>query len=477
VAAKGRSEGTVGTEEKSLAYIDAHFEEHLADLQEYLKVDNLITHRERCDEVARRLKTEIERLGGQASILDYGELPFVAGAIDAGAPRTLVIYRNYDVVPPEGADWSAPPFSGRVRTVDGLGDCLVSRGACDPKGPLVGTLRALEATLKAEGRLPVNVILLLEGDEQLGSPSLARVLRDRRDALRGAQAVLYPKFCQARSGDPVLPLGVKGMLLLDLVCAGGAWGGPGRTSIHSGNAAWVASPAWRMVRALATLVDEDERVMVEGFYDSVVERIDAERDTPGAGDRRVAGIEDQLDYLRARHVLKFKYDLPPAALCRKYLGSPTFNIGNLLIHRTRPWSQFLLPCEVRAQVDIHLVPDQDPEAIVAAIRHHLKDHGFGDVEVTPRLSYRPWSIDEDDPLVRTAARVYGAFGRSPEIHPSSGTSHSFSLFAEAGLPLVVLGMGTGGRSFHTSEYAVIAGVRDFEKSIVRFLHEFARGEG
>ncbi len=458
---------------RALAYIDAGFEGHLADLQSYLKIDNLITHRDRCDEVARRLKDEIERLGGHASILDYGDLPFVYGAIEAGARRTLVIYRNYDVVPPEGADWSAPPFSGRVRRIDGLGECLVSRGACDPKGPLVGTLRAIEAVIRTAGRLPVNLVFLVEGDEQLGSPTLGKVLGDRRRDVAAAQGVLYPKLCQGRSGEPVLPLGMKGMLLLEFICSGGSWGGPTRTSIHSGNAAWVASPAWRMVRALATLADENEKVLVEGFYDDVVQTIDAE----GDGERHVGGIEDQYDYLRARHVLRFKHDLPPAALCRKYTGSPTFNIGNLLIHRSRPWSRFLLPCEVRAQADLRLVPDQDPEAIVAALRHHLKDHGFPDIEVITHLAYRPWSIDEDHPLVETARRTYRAFGREPEIHPSSGTSQSFGLFHEIGLPLVVAGMGTGGRSFHTSEYASIAGLKEFEKSIATFLYEFARGEG
>ncbi len=463
--------------EKALARIDARFEAHLADLQSYLKVDNLMTHRDRCDEVARRLKGEIERLGGKASILDYGDLPFVYGEIDAEAKRTLVVYRNYDVVPPEGADWSAPPFSGRVRRIEGIGECLVSRGACDPKGPLVGTLRAVESILESSERLPVNLILLLEGDEQLGSPTLGKVLRERRRDIRNAQGVLYPKFCQGRSGDPVLPLGVKGMLQLEFICSGGAWGGPTRISIHSGNAAWVASPAWRMVRALSTLLDENEKVLVGGFYDDVVETIDADRDAPGAGERRVGVIEDQLDYLRSRHVIRFKHELPPASLCRKYLGSPTFNLGNLLIHRSRPWSQFLLPCEVRAQVDVRLVPDQDPEAIVDGIRQHLKDHGFSDIEVITHLAYRPWSIDEDHPLVETARRAYRAFGREPEIHPSSGTSQSFGLFDEIGLPLVVAGLGTGGRSFHTNEYASVAGVKDFEKSVVRFLYEFARGEG
>ncbi len=474
---------------KTLAFIDKNFEGHLMSLQEYLKIDNLITARNRCDEVARRLKSEIETLGGRASILDYGDLPFVYGAIDAGAKRTLVIYRNYDIVPPEGADWSAAPFSGKVRRMEGLGDCIVSRGVCDPKGPLVGTLRAVESMLKVERSLPVNLVFLLEGDEQLGSPSLARFVRERRAELKSADGVLYPKFSQGRSGDPVLPLGVKGTLLLDLICSGGAWGGPTRTSIHSGNAAWVASPAWRMVKALSTLVDDAERVQVEGFHDGVVRVINADRgdvDQPsarrgGAGrgaaaPRKAGAIEDQYEYLRRNHVLRFKMDLPPADLARKYLESPTFNIGNLLIHSSRPWSRMLLPCEVRAQIDIRLVPEQDPDAVVDAIRRHLKKCGYGDIEVITRLAYRPWSIDEEHPMVSTARRMYAAFGKEPEIQASTGTSHSFSLFDEVGLPLVVAGLGTGGRAFHSSEYASIAGIREFEKSVVRFLHEFATQE-
>jgi acetylornithine deacetylase/succinyl-diaminopimelate desuccinylase-like protein len=459
----------------AIDWIDQHFETHLADLQAYLRIDNLLTHREACDAIARRLKDEIQRLGGSAVILDYGDLPFVYGHLDVGAPRTLVLYRNYDIVPTEGADWAAPPFSGRVRPLEGVGDCLVSRGACDPKGPLVGSLRAIEAMVRSGGGLPANLIFLLEGDEQLGSPTLAKVIHDRRRELQAAHGVLYPKFCQGRSGEPILPLGVKGMVLLELIASGGAWGGPTRTSLHSGNAAWVASPAWRMTRALATLLDENERVLVEGFYDDVVEVIDA--DAGPDPEARVGGIEDQYEFLRAHHVLRFKHDLPPASLCRRYLGSPTFNLGNVLIHRSRAWSHFLIPTEVRAHIDVRLVPDQDPEAIVTAVRHHLKDHGYPDIEVITRLAYRPWSIDRDHPLVAIARRVYEQLGRTPEIHPSSGTSQSFSLFDEVGLPMVVAGLGTGGRSFHTSEFASVAGVRDFEKSVVRFVHEFARAEG
>ncbi|HXH27452.1 MAG TPA: M20/M25/M40 family metallo-hydrolase, partial [Candidatus Polarisedimenticolia bacterium] len=348
-------------------------------------------------------------------------------------------------------------------------------GACDPKGPLVGSLRAVDAMIRSGGGLPANLIFLLEGDEQLGSPTLAKVIRDRRSELRAAHGVVYPKFCQARSGDPVLPLGAKGMLLLELIASGGAWGGPTRTSLHSGNAAWVASPAWRMTRALATLLDEEERVLVEGFYDDVVETIDADRG--GEPEGRVGGIEDQFEFLRTHHVLRFKHDLPPESLCRRYLRSPTFNLGNVLIHRSRAWSHFLIPTEVRAHIDVRLVPDQDPEAIVTALRHHLKDHGFPDIEVITRLAYRPWSIDRDHPLVATLRRVYEGLGRTPEIHPSSGTSHSFALFDEVGLPMVVAGLGRGGRSFHTSEFASIDGLREFEISMVRFIHEFARGEG
>jgi acetylornithine deacetylase/succinyl-diaminopimelate desuccinylase-like protein len=459
---------------KALAWVEKNFEGHLTDLQSHLKLDNLITNRERCDEMARRLRAEIEALGGRAAILDYGDLPFVYGHLDAGAQRTLVIYRNYDIVPPEGADWAAPPYSGRVRRIEDLGDCVVARGVCDPKGPLLLTLRGVEAWIRTAGRPPVNLIFLIEGDEQLGSPTLPKVMRERRRDLEAAHGVLYPKLCQGRSGAPVLPLGVKGVVVLDLICAGGAWGGPIRTSIHSGNAAWVASPAWRMVRALGSLVDGQERVQVDGFHDDVVEVID---DDPGPGAApRLSGIEDHYEYLKGRHVLRFKHDLPPPALGRRYLGSPTFNLGNVLIHRTRPWSQFLLPCEVRAQVDIRLVPDQDPDAVVAAIRRHLEERGFGDVEVLTRLSYRPWSIDREHPLVETARRTYRAFGREPEVHASSGTSHSFSLFDGVGLPLVVCGLGIGGRSFHTSEFAQIAGLREFEKSVVRFLHEFASEE-
>jgi acetylornithine deacetylase/succinyl-diaminopimelate desuccinylase-like protein len=449
--------------------IDADFSSHLSAIQEGLRIETTVTNRDACRRFCSRLVGEIEALGGEASIEEPGDLPAVFGRIDAGAPRTLLVYRNYDLIPADPTPWKVPPYSASVLDMEGVGEAVVGRGAAEPKGPLLAFLQALAAIKAAGEALPVNLLFLIEGDDQLGSPALPELVENRRTELGTADAVWIPKFSQSYSGVPVIPLGFKGLLVLELICAGGRWGGPSGVSLHSGNAAWIASPVWRLVQALASLTTEDEEVTVEGFYDDVVHPID--RSAPEHFS--VAG--EMTAYLRENHVTRFKQDLPDEALFRRYLMSPTFNLSNLLVRPSSFWSHLVLPSEARAWIDIRLVPDMDPERVLQRIREHLEIMDYSDIEVIPHLAYRPWRIEADNPLVRAWTEVYRGFGLEPEHHPLSGTSQRLRIFRdELDLPVVVGGLGTCGKAYHDNEYAVVAGIRLFEKSVAEFLDRFGR---
>lgn len=449
--------------------IDADFPSHLDDIRDGLRIETTVSNPEGCRDFCRRLGDRIGALGGEAAIDAAGDLPALFGRIDAGAPRTLLVYRNYDIIPADPTPWKAPPYSASVLELPAVGEAVVGRGAAEPKGPLLALFMAIEAIRAAGETVPVNLIFLIEGDEQLGSPGLPDLVEKRQADLAAADAVWIPKFAQSYSGVPVIPLGFKGLLVIELICAGGGWGGPTRVSLHSGNAAWVASPVWRLVQALATLTAEDEEVTVEGFYDDVVHPIE------GPALARFSVAEEMAGYLRQNHVARFKQDLPDEAMFRRYLMGPTFNLSNLLVRPSSFWSNLVLPAEARAWIDIRLVPDMDPDRILDRIRDHLEIMGYGDVEAIPHLAYRPWRIEADDPLVRIWSEVYRGFGLEPELHPSSGTSQRVSIFRDRlGLPVVVGGLGTGGRAYHDNEYAAVDGIRMFEKSAAEFLDRFAR---
>ena len=460
--------------EKVLRRIEARFPNDLGEICDRLRVETTITNPDACSGFCRGLVQTIEDLGGEAEIREREGIPSVFGRIDAGAPRTVIVYKNYDVVPAEPTHWKMPPFSASILKREGKEEVVVCRGAAEPKGPLLGLLKALAAIQSTGSRFPVNLIFILEGDEQLGSPGLPGLMEEKRKELSEADAVWIPKFSQSYSGIPVIPLGFKGILMLELICSGGRWGGPSGLSLHSSNAAWVASPVWRLVQALSTMMTEEEEIAVEGFYDEIVHSI------PKRIPAHSALGAEMVDYLREHHVICFKQDLPDVALFRRYLLSPTCNISNLLVHPSSIWSKLVLPSEARAWIDIRLVPDMDPDRILGRIREHLSVMGFGEIETVVHLAYPPCTLDPESPLVGIWQSIYRKHGREPEVHPSSGVSNRVALFGkQMGLPVCVGGMGTGGKAFHDNEYATVEGIRNFEKSAVEFLHAFAgmRAEG
>ena len=451
--------------------IDKDFDEHLEHIAEYIKVDNRITNMENIFTLTRMLKMEIENLGGRASILDYGELPIIYGEINANSDKTILIYKNYDIIPALGPRWKLNPFDAQIIDLEKHGKTIISRGINEPKGPIVAVLNVLRAIRKSKEKLPVNIKFISDGDRQLGSPSLPKFIIERKNDFSDVNAVFVPKFSQSEGGNPILLLGVKGLILIELVCGGGAWGGPIGESLHSSNSSWIKSPVWRLVRALSTMVDENERVLVKGFYDEVISVIDEEEKVI---DTRKLEI---IDFIKRNHAVRFKWELPDREIFKKHIFSPTFNISNILVHPPAYWSKFVLPSEARVSIDIRLVPNMEPSRVIEAVRDHLRENGFGDIEVVTHMQYPAWSIDSSNPVIRVMEDVYKDFGHDVEIHHSSGWSYPFYIFEkELKIPVVVGGLGKGGKAFSFDEYATIEGIKSFEKSFACLLDKFSRAE-
>ncbi len=451
------------------AHIEANFDRHLDRVRAFVRQPSISGEGVGMEAMAALVAQSISDLGGRAEVVPTKGWPVVYGELDADAPRTLLLYGMYDVQPVVGEDWQVPPFGGEVVSLDGLGPCMVSRGVTNTKGPLAGAFNALDSILAVAGRLPVNMKFMIEGEEELGSRNLPTFVQANRKRLQ-ADGVYFPFYGQDRHGKVLLWLGVKGILAFELVCRGGDWGGPSSRGIHGSHGAYIASPLWRMIHALSTFVDTDERVAVERFYEHVLPPTREDEELLSA----LAQTFDPAFVLREYEAKRFKYELTGAALLRRYLFEPIINIDGIAGGHAGPGMKTLLAHEARAKLHVRLVPNMEPVEVREKLLAHLKRIGCADFEIRLEEGY-PWAkMRPSAPLIQAMVRTIRSFGLTPEIWPNIAGSAPFYLFSRVlHQPFVMGGLGHGARQHSSNEYATLEGMRQFEESVVRFIFEFA----
>lgn len=453
--------------------IDASFGEHLERARRFVRQPSISATGTGIPEMAALVAQEIQRLGGSAEVVSTDGHPVVWGEIQSGAPRTLIVYGMYDVQPVAGESWLVPPFDATVMAFEGYGECVVGRGIMNSKGPLAGTFSAIESLQRALGELPVNIKFVVEGEEELGSPSLPGFISSWRDRL-ASDGVFFPFFSQNRVGTVEFELGVKGLVFLDVSVRGGEWGGPRSRSIHGAYGAWLHNPAWTLVHALAGFITPDQTGSgVDGLYDHVAEP--TEMDWRHL--RHLAQTFDPSVYQRQQDVARFKHDATGAELLRRYLLEPSVNLDGVSAGEAGEGGKTVLPHEAVAKLDIRLVPDMEPERVVEALRRHLVKAGFPHVDVSVRTAY-PWAKGSIDDAANSALlAAYRVLGHDPQIWPLGPGCAPLHLFTrELGIPVATGGLGHGGRQHTENEYATVEGMRLFEKSAVAFMLAFASQE-
>jgi len=432
----------------------------VADLQRLCRQPSVSAQGLGIAETVALVHTMVEAAGGRVRVLtDCGGYPVIYAEFDAapgGSDRTLLYYNHYDVQPPEPiAEWTSPPFAAAIE--DGK---LIARGAADNKGELVVRLTAIRL-LRENGGLPCRVKFLIEGEEEVGSPSIPKLM-DRYASLFAANACIWEFGDVDARRRPQIYAGVKGMVYLQL------WSRTANVDLHSSMGAVVESPAWRLVQALATLKDPSGRILVDGFYDGV-------RPPTGASRRLAAQVPFEADGLRTRLGLTrpFLTEDPAQALCFE----PTCTICGLESGYTGAGSKTVLPKEAQAKVDCRLVPGQDPQDIFHKIRRHLDHAGYRDITLELLSEAFAYITDAEDPfvtLVRETARE--AWGADPVVHPSSaGTGPMYPIGRALGLPIVSTGSGWDGSRAHAPDESIR--VADLESGIlhqVLLLQRFAQ---
>lgn len=451
------------------ARIDALFDQHLEAVKEFIRMPSISHTGEGMAATAAFCQELIAELGGTSTLEHVGgEYPIVYGRLDVGSNRTIAMYGMYDVQPADEDDWMVEPFAAEVRELPGLGECIVARGAVNTKAPLRAFFNVLELLVEA-GSLPFNVIFMIEGEEERGSASMPPFVAKYAEELAEAEAILFPFFTQEANGDSVFNLGVKGAMHFELVSKGGDWGGPRSHDVHGGQASWIASPAWRLVSALATLVDADERIIVPGFYDDVIPPTPEDEELLAALETK-QNLPAQLSRYDAA---RFKHEGSVTDQMRHLLFDPTLNISGLFSGYTGPGFKTLLPHKATARIDIRLVPGMKPERVIELVRQHLDDSGFPDIEVTAG-GYQASKIPVTNPFAQAALRTYERHGHQPAVWPILHGCAPFYLFTDVlNRPLIMCGLGHGARQHSSNEYITVEGIRDFEKSMVTLIEEFA----
>jgi acetylornithine deacetylase/succinyl-diaminopimelate desuccinylase-like protein len=417
----------------------------------------------------------------QARVVATGGVPGVFATLDAGAKHTLAVYFMYDVKHFDPAEWSSPPLEGRIVERPGEGRALVGRGAVNQKGPQMAFLTALRAFKTAGVKLPVNLVLVAEGEEEIGSTNFPALLADPEvaAALKRSVGVVMPSNGQSRDGSVSLDLGAKGVIEVQLIASGEKWGRGPAKDIHSSLMARVDSPAWHLVKALDTLVADDGFTpTVDGWFENVRPLTAREKELLAASLPK--DEEAVKKVLGVRHWIN---DEDFLASTYRLASQPTVNIQGLVSGYTGPGGKTVLPGRAEAKLDFRLVPDMTKEEAVEKLKAHLAKRGFGDIEVIVSGGYSPTESPEDSVIVQAGAATLRQAGIEYSLYPRRAGSWPGVVFTGPPLKMAAghFGVGRGGGAHAPDEWILIessdprlAGYTQQAEMFADYLHEVAR---
>jgi acetylornithine deacetylase/succinyl-diaminopimelate desuccinylase-like protein len=452
-------------------------------IQDWIALPSIAAENLNMQEGARYM-AELARDAGfdTAEIVPTDGHPGVFATMDNGAKRTLGLYFMYDVKQFDPAEWSSPPLEGRIVDKPGLGRAIVGRGAVNQKGPEATLLAALHAMRAAKAKLPVNLVLVAEGEEEIGSPHFHQIVQ--RDkvfaALKKAEGIFIPASWQDINGNISVNLGSKGVVELELIASGEKWGRGPKGDIHSSTKAMVDSPAWRLVQALATLVTEDGNTpAIDGWFENVRPLTAREKELIA----EIARAGNEAAHKQQLGVTRWIDDLPYAQALERLASQPTVNIEGLVAGYTGPGGKTILPGRAVAKLDLRLVPNQTREEAVRKLRAHLDRRGFNDIEVNVSGGYDPTETAEDSRIIRAQLATYKRAGVKATLNPRLAGSWPGAVFTAPplSLPAGHFGLGHGSGAHAPDEYYVVestnpnvAGIVDAILGYVDMFHQIAK---
>lgn len=437
-------------------WLISNFPEATAELFDFLRIPSISARSEHRGDVGRAAEWLAGRLleaGLSAEIVQTEGHPIVVGEWRGAGPTapTYLVYGHYDVQPVEPLElWHSPPFEPTVR--DGR---IYARGSVDDKGQLYLHVKALQAHLATNKELPVNVIVLAEGEEEVGSEHLSAFVESQSGRL-ACDGVIISDSAMFAPGLPSLLFSLRGLAYLQIDVQGPA------TDLHSGSyGGAVVNPATALARIIASFHDDQRRVLVKGFYDAVL-----------AWDDDIRAQIRQLPFREEG----FREEAGPPALggeagystLERIWTRPTLEVNGLLSGYTGEGAKTVLPSQAMAKVSCRLVPDQAPDEIARLVTEHVKRVAPPEVTVTVTTLHQghPWRARLEGPLVDAGRRALEkAFGRAPVLTGEGGSIPVVGDFQRIlGAPVLLMGFGLPGENAHAPDEWMA--VENFEKGML-----------
>ncbi len=426
--------------EKVIDFINVSRDRYLEELRSLLAIPSISAlpeHREDVKRCADWCAAEMRRVGLQnIRLIDTPGFPVVYGDwLGAEGAPTILFYGHYDVQPVDPLDlWESPPFEATIR--DGE---IYARGSADDKGQVFMHLKAIEAHLKQNGRLPVNIKVILEGEEEVGSEHLDDFIRTHKADLKADVVVISDSAMFAR-GIPSICYGLRGLVYFQIDVRGSS------TDLHSGIfGGAVANPAFVLAQMIAQMKDRGGRVKIPEFYDDVRPLQEAER-------QAWASLPfNEKQYKKDIGVPRLFGESDYTTLERTW-ARPTLEVNGLLSGFTGPGAKTVLPAVSMAKISMRLVPDQDPDKIAGLFEAFVSKIAPKTVElkITRMHGGKPWMASFDNRFVQAAGRaIEKGFGRRPVFTREGGSIPVVSTFQEElGLPSVLFGVGLPDENAH-----------------------------
>ncbi|HLW03795.1 MAG TPA: M20/M25/M40 family metallo-hydrolase [Ktedonobacterales bacterium] len=428
-------------DQTTIEEIDQHIVQHLDktlhDLSLLCHQPSVAAQNYGIVECAELVGDLLRQRGFTVQILPSGGSPVVVADAPGRSSKTMLLYNHYDVQPAEPLElWTTPPFEPDIR--EGK---FFARGAGDDKGHILCRLAALDAFKDVTGEYPCHIRFIIEGEEEIGSVHLPDFIEQNKDIL-GGDACLWEFGSVDYEDRPEVYLGMRGICYVELRVK------TAKQDAHSGLAGSIfPNAAWRLVWALNTLKDQEEHILIPGFYDAVLPP--SERDLA----MLAALPNEEADLKQTYGIDGFLKGLTGAELRREAVFVPTCTICGITTGYQGPGSKTVLPAEASAKVDFRLVPNQTPADIIDKLRKHLDAQGFSDIDIHQHGGTNPARVNPDDPFVaictETAAEVYG---KATTVAPMIGGSGPMYPFVHVlNVPIGAAGIGYPGGRAHAPD--------------------------
>jgi acetylornithine deacetylase/succinyl-diaminopimelate desuccinylase-like protein len=449
-------------DQKAVAYVTNNRDEMLEDFRTLLRQPSVSAQGRGIRECASLLERFMRDSGIETELVEEPEgNPVLLGNVRTKkSKRTLLFYGHYDVQPIEPLEeWKSDPFGAEMK--DGK---IFARGASDSKNNVMALVKMVESYKNTIGELPINLKFLFEGEEEIGSRHLPRFVEENKPKLKADADVCFDGDID-ENGRPEVVMGVKGMLYVELHATGS------KVDLHSSLAPLAPNPAWRIIWALDSIKQSDERIKVEGWYDHVQKPSSAELEI-------VKNIPfDEKRNKAEMGLSSLLLDRKGSDAVRMLLFEPTCNVCGFISGYTEKGSKTVLPSKATAKLDFRLVYDQNPDELLEKLKRHLIKHNFRDIELVRVNSLEPSKTPVDAPIARAViAAAKDVFKHEASVSPNAAGSGPDYLFTKKlGLNSVWAGCASAFSQAHApNEFEL---VDDFLKGIEyagTIMENFAR---